>query len=558
MDSRTLEYYGVNAAEVFDKYDKAQRGISRYFQVSFPVGTRILDIGAGSGRDMRQLLEEGYDVYGVEPCDELRNITIAKYPELSQRLSSGYLPDIEMPSIDKFDGILCSAVLMHIPSERLFDAAFSIRRLLKNGGRLLISMPYSRDDIDNTNRDQQGRLFNKIPIEFLELLFERLGFRKIGRWINEDGLRRKNYSWVTLLFHLNESLGLRPIDQIEGVLNRDRKTATYKLALFRALSEIAVTNFHRAQWRADGTVGIPINDVVERWISYYWPIFESAKFIPQINGETSDYKIKIAFRPLMDELISHYKHSGRLTRFTLDYRNSEVNNDVKPLIYKLINTVRKTIVKGPIAFAGGSLESGTLFTYDSTNKVIVLGADIWKELSLMANWVLDALILRWAELTCQIAKNEVKASEIIDLLLTVPIPERDVESVRQIYRTLKDKECVWTGKALSNTFEVDHVLPFSLWRNNDLWNLLPIHSNINRSKSNKLPKNALLLQRKSCIIDYWKVIRTYLPNRFDFEATKIVGLDRFIESNWECKMFDALVEAVEVTALQRGCERWAP
>ena len=32
----------------------------------------------------------------------------------------------------------------------------------------------------------------------------------------------------------------------EGIPNRDRKTATYKLALFRALSEIATTEFEQA------------------------------------------------------------------------------------------------------------------------------------------------------------------------------------------------------------------------------------------------------------------------------------------------------------------------
>ncbi|MFO1489432.1 MAG: hypothetical protein U1F77_05495 [Kiritimatiellia bacterium] len=37
----------------------------------------------------------------------------------------------------------------------------------------------------------------------------------------------------------------RPLDQVESVLNRDKKDATYKLALFRALAEIAQTQYNR-------------------------------------------------------------------------------------------------------------------------------------------------------------------------------------------------------------------------------------------------------------------------------------------------------------------------
>jgi hypothetical protein len=43
-----------------------------------------------------------------------------------------------------------------------------------------------------------------------------------------------------LLFQLKAlKANTRPIDQIEGVLNHDKKTATYEFASFRALAEIA-------------------------------------------------------------------------------------------------------------------------------------------------------------------------------------------------------------------------------------------------------------------------------------------------------------------------------
>jgi len=45
-----------------------------------------------------------------------------------------------------------------------------------------------------------------------------------------------------------ESQGSRSLDQIESILNRDKKDATYKPALFRALAELATTSYHAAIW----------------------------------------------------------------------------------------------------------------------------------------------------------------------------------------------------------------------------------------------------------------------------------------------------------------------
>ena len=87
-----------------------------------------------------------------------------------------------------FDGVLCSAVLMHIPEGDLFDTAFALRRLLKPHGHLLLSLPLQRDDVAADERDAHGRLFKGYTAEYLQLLFERIGFQLIGRWDTGDAL----------------------------------------------------------------------------------------------------------------------------------------------------------------------------------------------------------------------------------------------------------------------------------------------------------------------------------------------------------------------------------
>src|SRR5438093_8270904 len=152
MDRRTVQYYDDNAAAVYARHNAAKTGVSKYFNVAFPPGSEVLDIGAGSGRDMGILMREPHDVYGVEPSESLRQLAVSNAPELAGRFYSGSLPGLSAILDRQFDGILCSAVFMHIPEEEHFDAACEIRNLLKPHGRLLLSVPRSRPDLDEESR----------------------------------------------------------------------------------------------------------------------------------------------------------------------------------------------------------------------------------------------------------------------------------------------------------------------------------------------------------------------------------------------------------------------
>ena len=65
---------------------------------------------------------------------------------------------------------------------------------------------------------------------------------------------------------------------------------------------------------------------------------------------------------------------------------------------------------------------------------------------------------------------------------------------------------------------------------------------------------ALLLKRRPAILACWELTRAALPHRFLAEAAAQTGrADPTLAS-----LFDVLLESVEITALQRGAERWAP
>src|SRR3972149_5998133 len=103
--------------------------------------------------------------------------------------------------------------------------------------------------------------------------------------------------------------------------------------------------------------------------------------------------------------------------------------------------------------------------------------------------------------------------------LAHPRPERDIETAQKAYAGLSDLRCVWTGTVLRR-FEVDHLIPFSLWYNNDLWNLLPAARSVNQAKKDKLVSRPTLGSSRDRIIHYWRLLRSLHEKRFELELRR--------------------------------------
>ncbi len=223
FDHETQQYYRNNARALAQRYARARGGIEFWFDAAFPKGSKILDVGAAAGRDVLLLLEAGYDACGVDPCRELVTEGLKKNPVLKGHLACDSLPGLETIGDHGFDGILCSAVLMHLPEETLFDAAFGLRRVLKPGGRLLVSLPVDAGGEPIRGRDEKGRLFNGLSPDRLELMLTRLGFSCIGRGENFDSLGREERKWVVQLFVLETDGGGKDSEIILHIPHSSRK-----------------------------------------------------------------------------------------------------------------------------------------------------------------------------------------------------------------------------------------------------------------------------------------------------------------------------------------------
>ncbi len=103
---------------------------------------RIIDIGAGTGRDAAALSRLGHTVVAVEPTSELRRHGQALHPDPAITWLDDGLPDLAMVLAHKkrFDLILLTAVWMHLDQTEQVRALPHLASLLAPNGRIIMSL----------------------------------------------------------------------------------------------------------------------------------------------------------------------------------------------------------------------------------------------------------------------------------------------------------------------------------------------------------------------------------------------------------------------------------
>ena len=187
----TLAYYATRAREFAASTAKVEfSAMQQRFTSLLAPGTRILDLGCGSGRDTKAFLDAGFDVTATDGSPELcryaQELTgIPVRNELFQDLAD----------VNAYDGIWACSSILHLPKEQLADVLRRISRALHPHGIVYTSFKHGdfegmrngRYFTDFTEPALRNFLADAVPVLAIEQLWTtgdvRPG-REDEKWLN--------------------------------------------------------------------------------------------------------------------------------------------------------------------------------------------------------------------------------------------------------------------------------------------------------------------------------------------------------------------------------------
>ena len=121
------------------KYPSEQ--VIRFVKGNFkiPEKCKILDLGCGSGRHIICLLQEGYDVSGIDFSKECVDYTNALTKQYGMNTTVLQASALSLPfKNESFDAVIAHGVLLYLTSDDISIAIEEIHRVLRPGGKALV------------------------------------------------------------------------------------------------------------------------------------------------------------------------------------------------------------------------------------------------------------------------------------------------------------------------------------------------------------------------------------------------------------------------------------
>lgn len=197
MKNKTIDYYNNNAAEyanttlnlnIKEKYDEFTKNIK--------FGGKIMDVGCGSGRDLIEFKNRGYDVIGIDYSIEL--VKIAQKNSKSEVYHKDFN---EINWINEFDGVWCMAALLHLKKEDLIDVLNRIAVSMKKDASFYCSFKHGEGELFDNN----DRFFSYYSKEDLQKIFNDVKFFKdIKIESSIDKLGRIDTKWIDVYCKLEK------------------------------------------------------------------------------------------------------------------------------------------------------------------------------------------------------------------------------------------------------------------------------------------------------------------------------------------------------------------
>ncbi|MFM5499998.1 class I SAM-dependent methyltransferase [Aeromonas veronii] len=198
----SLDYYQRHATELAARYQQVSSRtvhcdwltLLEPWLVAAP--RRLLDVGAGSGRDAAFLagLHQGHSVVAVEPSQALASLGQCHTRDVAVDWVNDAMPALSRVT-GTFDLILLSAVWMHLPPESRPLALARLHELLSPDGYLVLSLR-----LVISEQEMRERAMYPVAVDEVERLALEEGMTLLHvSGPQEDVLARSGLSWQSLI-----------------------------------------------------------------------------------------------------------------------------------------------------------------------------------------------------------------------------------------------------------------------------------------------------------------------------------------------------------------------
>lgn len=183
-------YYERNAKEYIESTINCDMSFHyNKFLKYIPKNGKILDIGFGSGRDIKYFMEHDYEVEGID----IVPIFVQIGEQSGYRVSKLSVENMEYEN--EFDGIWACASLLHIKREKLVRTLVKCIKALKRNGVLYCSFKYG--DRENIIED---RYFNYINEKIIDNISKKNNFKILEIYQSYDvRSERSSEVWINII-----------------------------------------------------------------------------------------------------------------------------------------------------------------------------------------------------------------------------------------------------------------------------------------------------------------------------------------------------------------------
>ena len=235
----------------------------------------------------------------------------------------------------------------------------------------------------------------------------------------------------------------------------------------------SVTEFHV---HLSGVVSGEVRDGLERAVL-------KLQSLSGLNPNASKMEIKEAIKTHETELRNEKKQLTNMVPYRalsgfFAKRDANVNWESTVRLVDYIQSFDKEIARLPYVLGTSpNLKKEVIFNLDwmrliQDNTVSILG------------WIQYEKV-KWLQ------NNNPEVPGLVYKLAPLDEKMRKLGNVRKLWNGIMSQNVicdVYTGEALNDiSYDIDHFVPWSFVMNDELWNLMPMDSSLNSSKSNKLP-----------------------------------------------------------------------